>query len=109
MPHTDDRPLTCRDCGAAFTFSADERQAFASQGHSNPPSRCATCRAARKQRQTESGTRIVGPRFRERRDVHTSVVCSDCGAPAVVPFAAPADRAVYCPGCFRRRRAGGTA
>ena len=101
-----DTILTCRDCGARFAFSEDERQSFASQGHVHPPSRCADCRRARKKRQAESGIRAVAPGFRELRQTPTAIACSSCGASAVVPFAARSDRPVYCSACFQRRRAG---
>jgi CxxC-x17-CxxC domain-containing protein len=106
MPPAERGMLTCRDCGARFVFTEDERQAFASLGHTHPPSRCSACREARKQRRVESGARAVGPGFRELRQTQTStVVCSSCGALAVVPFAPRADRAVYCSTCYQRRRA----
>ncbi len=100
---TADGGLVCRDCGSRFEFSEDERQTFASQGYANPPSRCAVCRQARKKRQTDSGMRIVGPRFRESSQ--STVTCSSCGASAVVPFAARAGAPVYCAACYRRKRA----
>lgn len=96
--------LVCRDCGGSFTFSDAERQSFADLGHVHPPSRCLTCRAARKQRQAESGARVIPPRFRELKQTRTTVVCSSCGESTVVPFAAQAGRNVYCSTCFQRRR-----
>lgn len=99
--------LICRDCGSPFAFSEDERRSFGLQGHVHPPSRCATCREARKVRQSSSGTRLMPPAFRELSEIRTSVVCSACGEPAVVPFAVRAGRPVYCSNCYRPRRAGG--
>jgi CxxC-x17-CxxC domain-containing protein len=95
--------LTCRDCGARFVLSDDERQSFARQGRSHPPSRCSACREARQKRQAESGTRGVAPGFRELRQTHTAIVCDACGAPAAVPFAPRPGRPVYCQLCFQRR------
>jgi CxxC-x17-CxxC domain-containing protein len=103
MPATDP-VLTCRDCGGSFVFSEDEHQSFAVEGHFHPPSRCAACRETRKARQSQSGERPLPPAFRELRQVRTSVVCSACGQPAVVPFAPRAGRAVYCSNCYSRRR-----
>ena len=103
MPPSD-AGLACRDCGGSFTLSDDERRSFADLGRLHPPSRCATCRAARKQRQAESGTRVVAPGFRELKQIRTTVVCSSCGESTVVPFAARAGRSVYCSACFQRRR-----
>jgi CxxC-x17-CxxC domain-containing protein len=101
-----DAVLTCRDCGARFALSDDERQSFAREGRSHPPSRCSACREARRKRQAESGTRGVAPGFRELRQTHTTIVCGACGASAAVPFAPRPDRPVYCPLCFQRRGGG---
>jgi CxxC-x17-CxxC domain-containing protein len=98
--------LTCRDCGARFAFSEDERQAYARQGRSHPSSRCSACREARKQRQAESGARGIAPGFRELRQTRATIVCSACGAAAVVSFAPRSERAVYCSACFQRRGGG---
>ena len=43
----EDKTLTCRECGAEFTFSASEQEFYASKGFQNQPSRCPACRAAR--------------------------------------------------------------
>jgi len=102
-----DTVLICRDCEAPFTFSDDERGTFAAVGHVHPPSRCSACREARKTRQDESGTRRTTPGFRELRQTQTTIACSSCHQPAVVPFAVRADRPVYCSACFQQRRASG--
>ena len=101
--------LTCRDCGGAFSFSADERRDFAAMGHFHSPSRCSVCRATRKTRQIESGTYLVAPRFREQQQVRSTVICNSCGASTVVPFAARPGRSVYCSACYQRRRLEGDA
>jgi CxxC-x17-CxxC domain-containing protein len=103
-----DATLICRDCGGAFAFSDDERRSFAAQGHLHSPSRCAACRGERKARQAERGMRPAPPAFREFSQIRSAVVCSACGQPAVVPFAARANRAVYCSDCYRLRRVNGT-
>ncbi len=41
--------LYCRDCNQEFTFTTGEQEFFESRGLTNAPSRCPTCRAARKQ------------------------------------------------------------
>jgi CxxC-x17-CxxC domain-containing protein len=102
-----DATLICRDCGATFSFPDEERRSFAALGHLHSPSRCPACRHERKIRQAESGARPVPPGFREFTQIRTSVVCTACGQPAVVPFAARANRPVYCPDCYRRSRAYG--
>ena len=45
----EDISLTCKDCGAEFTFSAGEQQFYAEKGFENQPVRCPDCRKARKQ------------------------------------------------------------
>jgi CxxC-x17-CxxC domain-containing protein len=50
----------------------------------------------------------MSPGFRELREVRTTMACSSCHEPAVVPFAVRADRPVYCSACFQRRRAAAT-
>jgi CxxC-x17-CxxC domain-containing protein len=107
MTGTDTR-LICRDCGGAFGFSDDERRSFAAQGHLHSPSRCSACREERKARQAERSIPPAPPAFREFGQIRSAVVCSACGQPAVMPFAAHANRAVYCSDCYRRRRAIGT-
>ncbi len=44
----EDKTLRCVDCGASFTFSADEQAFFESKGYTNDPKRCPACREARK-------------------------------------------------------------
>jgi CxxC-x17-CxxC domain-containing protein len=102
-----DATLICRDCGGGFAVSEDERRSFAAQGHLHSPSRCSACRDERKARQAERGARPAPPRFRELSQTRSSIVCTACGQPAVVPFEARANRAVYCSDCYRRRRADG--
>jgi CxxC-x17-CxxC domain-containing protein len=92
-----DRSLTCRDCGNAFTFSAGEQAFFASKGLTNDPQRCITCRATAKQARAE------GPASHARE--YHAAVCHSCGAQAMVPFAPKADRPVYCSACFDKVRA----
>ena len=45
-----DETLTCRDCGVEFVFTVGEQEFYASKGFTNKPSRCPSCRAARKAR-----------------------------------------------------------
>ena len=45
-----DKILTCRDCGANFTFTTSEQDFFSSKGFTNQPGRCPNCRSARKER-----------------------------------------------------------
>src|SRR5215831_12647132 len=44
-----DKTLTCRDCGMDFVFTSGEQEFYAQKGFTNEPTRCASCRQARKQ------------------------------------------------------------
>ena len=105
-----DKTLTCRDCGAPFTFSASEQEFFAEKGFTNEPTRCSSCRAER---------RNNGPRNSRGADRNFSsynnrgsqrsadrqmydVVCDGCGAATQVPFQPRGDKPVYCRDCFNR-------
>ncbi len=43
-----DKTLTCKDCGADFTFTEGEQAFYAEKGFENEPQRCVDCRKARK-------------------------------------------------------------
>jgi len=90
-----DRTLSCKDCGVDFDFSAAEQAFYAEKGFQNDPSRCPSCRQARKQ-QTR---RNDGP----QREMF-SVTCSGCGVETKVPFNPTAGRPVYCRDCFQANK-----
>lgn len=114
-----DKTLTCRDCGEDFTFTAGEQEFYAQKGFTNEPTRCASCRQARKQ----AGGRSSGSSSNDsyggggggygggnrssygQREMHT-VPCSEpgCEIPAVVPFKPRGDKPVYCSECFQKQR-----
>ena len=94
MPYTD-KTLTCADCGAQFTFSADDQEFFATKGYSEPK-RCPSCRQARK---SERGN---GGGYRSSRQMYPAV-CAECGRDTEVPFEPRGDRPVYCSDCFSKR------
>lgn len=97
-----DSTLTCRDCGQAFTFSSGEQDFYASRGFTEP-TRCASCRQARK---TERGGDSYGGGYsgggRGAREMF-SATCSSCGQEAQVPFQPSGDKPVYCSNCFQSR------
>jgi CxxC-x17-CxxC domain-containing protein len=109
-----DKTLSCRDCGANFTFTASEQEFFASKGFTNEPSRCPSCRAARKQGQgRDSGgyssgggysTSGFGGGYDRRERQMFPAVCASCGRQTEVPFQPRGDRPVYCSDCFRSRQ-----
>jgi CxxC-x17-CxxC domain-containing protein len=92
-----DKSLTCVDCGATFTFSADEQELFKTRGYLNEPKRCPTCRQAKR------AARNSGGNFGTRRQMYT-VTCSACGKSTEVPFEPRGDRPVYCSDCYRKVR-----
>jgi len=96
-----DKPLTCRDCGQPFTFTAGEQEFFASRGFTNEPSRCPDCRAARKRTQGDSFSSGGGRSY--ERTMYPAV-CSSCGKQTEVPFQPREDRPVYCSDCYAAQR-----
>ena len=108
-----DKQLKCADCGADFTFTAGEQERFQQLGFTNEPRRCSPCRAARKASGGGGGGGGYGGGGSRggygggggggSREMF-SVVCSECGKPAQVPFKPRGDRPVYCSDCFSNRR-----
>jgi CxxC-x17-CxxC domain-containing protein len=95
-----DKTLTCSDCGATFTFSAEDQEFFQSKGYTNEPKRCPECRQARK---TERfGSSGGGP----RRQMFPAT-CAQCGKATEVPFQPRGDKPVYCSDCYRKTRPAG--
>ncbi|WP_338251382.1 zinc-ribbon domain containing protein [Dictyobacter halimunensis] len=107
MSYTD-QILNCRDCNQEFTFTAGEQEFFASRGLTNAPSRCPSCRSARKQQGGGQGrggySRGGNGGYRsEPRQMYTAI-CASCGNEAQVPFQPREDRPVYCSDCFQNQR-----
>jgi CxxC-x17-CxxC domain-containing protein len=95
-----DKLLRCSDCGATFTFSAEEQEFFATKGYTNEPKRCPSCRQARKgQRDSFSGSSTYGA----RRQMYPAV-CAECGKETEVPFEPREGRPVYCSDCYNKLR-----
>lgn len=97
-----DETLTCRDCGVEFVFTVGEQEFYASKGFTNKPSRCPSCRSARKARVYDGDPMGGGGRGygeRPRREMHVAT-CAKCGGEAQVPFVPRGDRPVYCSRCF---------
>ncbi|MFH0770125.1 MAG: zinc-ribbon domain containing protein [Candidatus Peregrinibacteria bacterium] len=88
-----DQEITCRDCGAVFTFTDGEQEFYASKNLS-APQRCKACRSARK---TDRGARKL-----------YDAVCAQCGAACQVPFPpkTPEEggKPVLCTPCFKAQR-----
>jgi len=94
-----DKTLQCSDCGASFTFSADEQELFQSRGYTNEPKRCLECRQARKS-DRQGSTGYGGP-----RQLYPAT-CAECGKSTEVPFQPRGDKPVYCSDCYRKMRPG---
>ena len=95
----EDKSLQCSDCGATFTFSAEEQEFFASKGYTNEPKRCPECRQARKAQRYGSD----GYGYRPRRQMFPAV-CAECGKETEVPFEPREGRPVYCSECYNKIR-----
>ena len=87
----EDKTLVCKDCGNDFIFTAGEQEFYAEKGFENEPLRCPDCRKARKES------------FKNSKKMDT-VVCSNCGGEAVVPFEPKGDRPVLCSKCFEESK-----
>ena len=105
-----DRTLTCVDCGASFTFSADDQQYHREKGYTNEPKRCPNCRQARRSTSGSYGSSYGssygggGGYGRRQREMHDAV-CAQCGKETQVPFRPSGDRPVYCSDCFSKQPA----
>ena len=106
-----DKSLVCRECGATFVFTQGEQEFYQSHGLTNQPSRCPTCRAARRAQQ--GGAQPAGAQpttapfvrapMSEPRQLYPAT-CARCGQPTQVPFQPRGDRPVYCSSCFQQER-----
>ncbi len=124
----EDKTIVCVDCGAEFTFTAQEQQRFAERGFTNEPKRCKTCRDAKKAatggggggggggygggggsrggygggggggRGGFGGGGGGGPRQM------FPATCASCGKQTEVPFKPSGNRPVYCRECFQAQR-----
>src|SRR3989338_5560157 len=94
-----DQDITCRDCGAVFTFTEGEQEFYATKDLS-APQRCKACRAARKNQRGGGGG---------DREMHDAV-CAQCGAQCQVPFkprpVEEGGKPVLCKECFSAKRGG---
>ena len=95
-----DKTLQCADCGATFTFTAEEQEFYKSKGYTNEPKRCAACRQTRK---AERSGGSAGSSARTDRKMFPAK-CAECGKDTEVPFEPRGDRPVYCSDCYRKMR-----
>lgn len=108
-----DKTLTCRDCGSQFVFTAGEQEFYASKGFANEPTRCPSCRQARKagavggsggMRSAGGGGMRMNDYGAPRERIAHKVTCANCGQETTVPFVPRGDRPVYCSTCFEQMR-----
>src|SRR6266849_1955925 len=99
-----DQTLYCRDCNQEFVFTIGEQEFYASHNLTNAPTRCPSCRAARKA-PSGGGYSSRGGGAREPRQMYT-VICSNCGNEAQVPFQPRSDKPVYCSDCYQPQKSG---
>lgn len=112
-----DKTITCRDCGMDFVFTAGEQEFYASKGFVNEPTRCPSCRQARKSQMASGGgnDRMGAPRpsasmsSGPRERVAHKVNCANCGQETTVPFVPRGTKPVYCSSCFEQMRGGSSA
>ena len=103
-----DQTMTCRDCGTSFVFTTSEQEFFAQKGFNNPPSRCPSCRAARKAERGEGGGFGRGGNYSTRERQMYPATCAQCGKETEVPFEPRGDRPVYCSDCYAQHRPAST-
>jgi CxxC-x17-CxxC domain-containing protein len=97
-----EKPLTCVECGAQFTFTVEDQEYHASRGFTNEPKRCPDCRAARRGGGGGGGGGGGYGGGSGPRQMYP-VVCADCGQQTEVPFQPRGDRPVYCRDCFAKQ------
>jgi len=91
-----DKTLQCSDCGATFTFTAEEQEFHASKGYTNEPKRCPACREAKRAQYNSGG-------YRSSRQMHPAV-CAECGKDCEVPFEPREGKPVYCSECYNKMK-----
>ena len=126
-----DKTLTCRDCGATFTFTEGEQDFYSQKGYSEP-TRCPDCRAAKKAARAGGGggygdsygggsrggygggsyggggySSGGGGGYSRSERTMTQVTCANCGKETEVPFVPRGDKPVYCSDCYSTMGGGG--
>jgi CxxC-x17-CxxC domain-containing protein len=100
-----DKTIACSDCGTEFVFTTGEQEFYAQKGFTNAPTRCPTCRAARKAAR-DGGSRYSsggGGGYGTERQMYPAV-CAQCGKQTEVPFQPRGDKPVYCSDCYKSQQ-----
>ena len=111
MASTEDKSITCVDCGSEFLFTAGEQAFYRERGLTNEPTRCKSCREKRKAgRGVTAGSGGGGGGMsygsRPERQMYAAT-CSNCGRDTEVPFMPTSGRPVLCRDCFNASKPGG--
>lgn len=101
-----DKTLKCADCGNDFVFTAGEQDFYAQKGFTNAPTRCPSCRAARKAAREGGGSYSSGG-YGGQRQMYPAV-CAQCGKETEVPFQPRGDKPVYCSDCYKSQKPAGS-
>jgi len=104
-----DKQIACRDCGNHFVFTAGEQEFYANKGLMNEPTRCQSCRSARRATQSTLEQNDGYVRYgnfasfggKTPRQMHPAS-CADCGQMTEVPFVPRGERPVYCSNCYSK-------
>ena len=114
---TQDKNLTCTDCGSSFVFSAGEQRFYQEKGFAHEPRRCRDCRSRKKDGGPGSGGgggRSYGGGGGGGRSYSSdgggdrqfyNATCSACGGPAKLSFQPSSEPPVFCRTCFQARQA----
>jgi CxxC-x17-CxxC domain-containing protein len=92
-----DQSIQCKDCGAQFTWTAEEQDFYQQKGFSAPV-RCKDCRVKAR----ASFNDRHGSNGGQRQSY--PITCSQCGKQDTVPFQPRGDRPVLCRDCFQKNR-----
>ena len=104
MASTEDKSITCVDCGEEFLFTAGEQAFYRERGLTNEPTRCKSCREKRKATRGGpgggGGGGGGGASYGRSDKQMYAAICSNCGRETEVPFMPTAGRPVLCRDCF---------
>src|SRR5215510_9365317 len=111
MASTEDKSITCVDCGEEFLFTAGEQAFYRERGLTNEPTRCKNCREKRKANRGSSAGSMGGgggggSYGRSEKQMYPAT-CSNCGRDTEVPFMPTSGRPVLCRDCFNAAKGGG--
>ncbi len=113
MANTEDKSITCVDCGEEFLFTAGEQSFYRERGLTNAPTRCKACRDKRKAQRDGGGGHGGhgghggGGGYGRSEKAMFATTCSQCGRDTEVPFQPTPGRPVLCRDCFNANKGGG--